>query len=178
MRRLAIFLLALLAIPALAQKEKREPLNENQIEQIREAGTDPNLRITLYTKFLNERADTIKGLTNRAKSHARSQRVDDELQDFTALMDELGSNLDQYGDRKADMRPALKQLDEDCPKWLTILKALPGEPAFDVARKEAIESGQDLADQANRLLSEQTAYFLTHKDEKDQQRAEPKQPQE
>jgi hypothetical protein len=177
MRTVVIFLFALLAIPAIAQKEKREPLTENQIEEIREAGVDPNLRITLYTKYLNEHADTIKGLTSRAKSHARSQRVDDELQDFTALMDELGSNLDQYGERNADMRPALKKLNEDCPKWITIVKALPGEPAFDVSRKEAIESGQDLADQASRLLTEQTAYFLAHKDEKNQQRSEPKSPQ-
>jgi protein-tyrosine-phosphatase len=173
-RLLAVSLLALAAIPASAQKEKREPLSENQIEQIREAGIDPDLRISLYTKFLNEHADTIKGLTSRAKSHARGQRLDDELQDFTALMDELGDNLDQYGDRKADLRKSLKNLNEDCPKWLTILKALPGETTFDVSRKEAIESGQDLADQTSRLLTEQTAYFLAHKDEKNQERAEPK----
>ena len=174
MRPLAIFLLALFVIPVSAQKDQRQPLTENQIEQIREAGIDPDLRISLYTKFLNEHADVIKGLTNRAKSRSRSQRVDDELQDFTALMDELGSNLDQYGDRKADLRKSLKDLNEACPKWLTILKALPGEPAFDVYRKEAIESGDDLSGQATRLLSEQTAYFLAHKEEKSQQRAEPK----
>ena len=182
MRSLAIFLLALLSIsavvqPASAQKEKREPLTETQIEEIREAGIDPNLRVALYTKYLNEHADTIKGLINRGKSRDRVKRIDDELQDLTALMDELGSNLDQYGDRKADMRPALKILNEDCPKWVTTLKSLPGEPAFDVARKEAIESGEDLADQAGRLLTEQTTYFLAHKDEKSQQRAEPKEQQ-
>ena len=173
-RLLAVSLLALVAIPAFAQKDKREPLSENQIEQIREAGIDPDLRISLYTKFLNEHAETIKGLTSRAKSHARGQRLDDELQDFTALMDELGANLDQYGDRKADLRKSLKNLNEDCPRWLTILKALPGEQSFDVSRKEAIESGQDLADQTSRLLTEQTAYFLAHKDEKNQERSEPK----
>ncbi len=63
-------------------------------------------------------------------------------------MDELGSNLDQYSERKADMRKALKALNEDCPKWLTILKALPGEPTFGRLRKEAIESGEDLASEA------------------------------
>ncbi len=160
--------------PILAQKEKREPLTEVQMEQIRDAGIDPNLRISLYTKFIAERAETIKGLTNRAKSAARAKRIDDELQDFAALMDELGDNLDQYGDRNADMRPALKTLNEDCPKWLTILKALPNKPEFDVARKDAIESGEDLTSQTMRLLSEQTAYFAAHKDEKGQQREEPK----
>jgi hypothetical protein len=170
-----LFLVALCAPLTVAQKEKREPLTEAQIEDIREAGVDPNLRVALYTKYANEHAETIKGLINRGKSRDRLKRIDDELQDFTALMDELGSNLDQYGDRKADLRPALKQLNEDCPKWITTLKSLPGEPAFDVARKEAIESADDLSDQATRLLSEQTTYFLAHKDEKNQQRSEPKQ---
>jgi len=164
----------LCTLPACAQKDKREPLNENQIEQIREAGIDPDLRVSLYIKFLEERAETIKGLTNRGKSSARAKRIDDELQDFTALMDELGSNLDQYSERKADMRKSLKTLNDDCPKWHTILTALPGEPTFDVSRKEAIESNEDLTDQAKRLFAEQTAYFLIHKEDKGQQRAEPK----
>ena len=163
-----------LATAAWAQKEQRQPLNDAQIEKIREAGIYPDGRIKLYTQFLDERASTIKGLTNRAKSGARAKRIDDELQDFTALMDELGANLDQYSDRKADLRFSLRKLNELTPKWLSILKALPGEPAFDEARKEAIESGEDLADQGNRLMTEQNTYFATHKDEKGQERAEPK----
>jgi hypothetical protein len=167
-------LLLAVATSLIAQKEERQPLTEVQIEQIREAGIDPSLRITLYTKFLNEHADVIKGLTNRVKSQARSKRLDDELLDFTALLDELSDNLDQYADRKADLRPALKPLTEAVPRWLGILRALAGESGFDEARKEAIESGEDLADQAKRVLSEQTEYFNLHKDEKGQERAEPK----
>jgi hypothetical protein len=159
---------------AAAQKEKRQTLTEAQVEKIREAGIDPDQRIRLYTQFLDEHADTIKGLTNRAKSGARVKRLDDELQDLTSLMDELGSNLDEYSERKADMRIALKKLNDVAPKWQSILKALPGEPGFDEARKESLEAWDDLADQAKRLLAEQTEYFATHKDERGQQRAEPK----
>lgn len=173
-----VFVLALastFAAVAPAQKEKREPLTDAQVEQIREAGIYPDDRINLYTKFVGERADTIKGLTSRGKSNARAQRLDGELQDLTELMDELGSNLDVYSERKADIRKALKNLNEAAPRWLVILRALAGEPGFDVARKEAIESGEDLADQAKRLLAEQTEYFNQHKDEQGQERAEPKQ---
>jgi hypothetical protein len=170
----AVLVCLLLSAPLLGQKEKREPLTEAQIEQIREAGIDPDERVYLYTKFLNEHADVIKGLTNRAKSAARARRLDEELQDFSALMDELGSNLDVYSDRHADIRKSLKQLTEATPRWLGNLRALAGEPEFDLARKEAIESGEDLADQAKRLLTEQTDYFNLHKDEKGQDRAEPK----
>jgi hypothetical protein len=170
----AILICLLLAAPLRAQKEKREPLTDAQIEQIREAGIDPDERVKLYTQFLNEHADVIKGLTNRAKSDARSSRLDGELQDFTVLMDEFGANLDVFSDRHADIRKSLKPLPAATQRWLGILRALAGEPGFDLARKEAIESGEDLADQATRLLSEQTDYFNLHKDEKGQERAEPK----
>ena len=169
--------LACVLLPAAlsAQKEKRDPLTGPEIEQIREAGIDPTERVKLYTKFINEHADTIKGLVNRLKSTSRARRMDDELQDFTELMDELGSNLDTYTDRHADIRKALKELNEATPKWLSMLRGLPGEQGFDLSRKEAIESGEDLSDQAKRLLSEQTEYFNLHKDEAGQDRAEPKQ---
>jgi hypothetical protein len=170
----AILLCSLFAAPIHAQKEKREPLSEDQIEQIREAGVDPDVRVALYTKFINERADNLKVLTNRVKSPARSHRLDGDLQDLTALMDEFGANLDVYSDRHADIRKSLKPLPDATHRWLGILRALAGEPGFDLARKEAIESGEDLADQATRLLTEQTEYFKLHKDEQGQDRAEPK----
>jgi hypothetical protein len=158
----------------VAQKQPRQPLTEPQIEQIREAGIDPAERVKLYTKFLGEHVDAIKGLTNRAHSASRARRLDNELQDLTALIDELGSNLDQYGERKADMRAALKPLSEDAVHWLEVLSSLPSEPGFDVARKEAIDSDKDLSDQSAQMLKEQTEYFKLHKDERGQDRAEPK----
>lgn len=159
---------------AIAQKQTRQPLTEPQIEKIREAGVDPDERVKLYTKFLDERVDTIKGLTVRAHSGSRTKRLDDELQDLTALMDELGSNLDQYGERKADLRAALKPLCEASGHWLEVLRALPSDPGFDLSRKEAIDSGKDLSDQSTQMLKEQTDYFNLHKDERGQERTEPK----
>jgi hypothetical protein len=170
-----VFVLVLcVGSPLCAQKDKPEPLTEKQIEEIREAGINPNERVKLYTKYLDEHADIIKGLTNRSKSLGRTKRLDEELQSMTALMDEFGSNLDIYSDRHADIRNGLKPLTETSQRWLGILRALPGEPGFDLARKEAIESGEDLADQGKRLLAEQTDYFNLHKDEQGQDRAEPK----
>jgi hypothetical protein len=167
-------LACLAATPLVAQKEKRDPLSPAEVEKIREAGIDPAERIKLYTQFVNEHVTTVRNLTNRGKSESRSKRLDDELQDLTALMDELGTNLDTYSDRHADLRVALKPLADDSQHWLSVLRALAGEPGFDLSRKEAIESGQDLADQSERLLREQTEYFNLHKDERGQERSEPK----
>jgi hypothetical protein len=171
------FILAcgLLSLPLLAQQEeKHDVLTGPQIEQIREAGIYPDGRVKLYTKFIDEHADTIKGLTTRARSAARTHRLDGELEDFTALMDELGSNLDTFSDRKADVRKSLKELTDATQRWLVILHALPDAQGDDLTLKEAIESGSDLADQAKTMLAEQTKYFELHKDERGQDRAEPK----
>jgi hypothetical protein len=160
-----------------AQKMRHGTLTEAEVEQVREAGIFPNERVALYTKFLELRAAKIKSLTNRPKSGDRVLEIDGLLQDFTSLMDEEGSNLDQYSDRHSDIRKALKTLTEATPRWLQILRALPGESGFDLSRKEGIESGEELADQAKRLLSEQEEYFKTHKDEKGQERNDDKKPE-
>ncbi|MGA8041267.1 MAG: hypothetical protein WCA37_00550 [Terracidiphilus sp.] len=165
--------LSLAAQSASAQQGRHDPLTPQQVDQIREAGIDPNNRILLYTKFVNEHVDTVRDLLKEGLSTSRAQKMDDELQMVTALADELGSNLDQYGARKADLRRALKKLNEDAPKWMDAIRALPAHPAFDLSRKEALESGQDLRDEAAEMLTEQTAYFKEHKEEKGQERAEP-----
>jgi hypothetical protein len=168
-----IVLCLVLALPSFAQKQKREPLTEAQIEKIAEAGIDPNARIALYTQYLNEHADAIKAMSIRKTSDVRANKLNDALLDFSALMDELDDNLDMFTERKADIRKSLDKLTEATPRWQGILKALAGEPTFNLARKEAIESGQDLSDQAKRLLLEQTDYFKQHPDEAGQERVEP-----
>ena len=170
----AVFCCLFVATSLHGQKKKREPLTEAQVEKIAEAGIDPNARVGLYTQYLNEHADAIKALSVRAKSEARANRLNDALEDFTALQDELSDNLDLFAERKADIRKSLKKLTEDAPRWQGILRALIGDPVFDVSRKEAIESGQDLIGDAQRLLQEQTEYFKQHPDEVGQDRWEPK----
>jgi hypothetical protein len=167
-------ILLLTSWPLISQTHKREPLTEAQIDEIREAGIDPPGRIALYTKYLNEHAEVIKGFISRGLSASRNRQLDQQLQDFTALMDELGSNLDMYSERHADIRKALKPLGESVQQWLAMLRGLKSEPAFEVARKESIESCEDLDNQVISITAEQADYFKQHKDESGQERAEPK----
>jgi len=175
MRILAAFIAGLsLAAVLSAQKIKREPLTEAQQDQIAEAGIAPVARVNLYVKFLGEHAETIQELIKRAKSPARSRRIDGELQDFAALMDELGDNLDVYSERKADIRKSLKGLNEGVQAWQRVLHDLPSEPGFELSLKDALDSSSDLATQARQITSDQEAYFKAHPDEKGQDRWEPK----
>lgn|GEM_PF-808999 len=176
-KRTNVFLLTCVLIcmvPGYAQREKRQPLNERQIEQIREAGVFPDQRVHLYTGFIAEKIDSIDALGKRGKSSARTSRLDETLMDLAALADELSSNLDQYGERKADLRKSLKGLNEALPHWTATLRELAAEPGFDLSRKEALDSLADLSELATQMEKEQNAYFEAHKDERGQQRAEPK----
>ncbi len=159
--------------PALwAQRNQPEPLTEAQQEAIAEAGIDPAARIDLYVKYLNQRADTIKRLIPRPEA-ARGRRIDNELQNFSELIDELASNLDEYGGRKADLRKSLKPLNESIARWQTILKSLPDDPTYEISRNDSTDSVSDLADQAKKLTADQEEYFKEHKNAKGQQREEP-----
>jgi hypothetical protein len=169
-----ILAVILASTPLAAQKNKPEPLTEAQQDQIAEAGIFPVSRIGVYVKFLDERSDTIKGLIPRAHSQARDARLNGELQKFTALMDELGDNLDVYSERKADIRKALKPLNEGVARWQQALHALPSEPGFELSLKDALDSVTDLSDQTRQLTADQDAYFKAHPDEKNQDRSEPK----
>lgn len=162
----------LMAVPLSAQKRTHETLTEAQQEQIAEAGVNPDARIGLYTKFLNERAETIKGLTNRHES-GRGRRLDTELQEFASLIDELASNLDEYGDRKADLRKSLKHLNEAVASWHDILHNLQSDSAYEIARNDAAEALNDLSDQTKKLTAEQEEYFKLHKKSNGQEREEP-----
>ena len=175
MRTLAAILFCLLlALPLAGQSRQREPLTQDQQDQIANAGDSPVARIGLYVKFLNDRSDTIQGLIKRAHSAARMQRIDNELQDFTALMDELNDNLDLYSERKADIRKSLKGLNEGIVRWQGVLHALPSEPGFELSLKEALDSIGDLSDQARQITADQEAYFKAHPDQKNQDRYEPR----
>ena len=158
-----------------AQKDHHDPLTEAQVEKIREAGIYPNDRIKLYTEYVNDHVNAVKSLINRGKSDARASRLDNELQDVATLMDELGSNLDEYSDRHADIRVALRPLADESQHWLSITQSACRRRPFDLSRKEAIEAGEDLADQAQRVFcANRLTTSPLHKDEKGQERAEPK----
>lgn len=175
---IAVLMLFLLSAPLSAQRQVRDPLTPAQADEIAKAGIDPTQRVHLYTKYLDEHADAIKALEKRADTPARNNRIANDLEDFANLMDELGSNLDVYSDHKADIRKALKPLNEAIQRWQTVLKTLPSESAFDLARTDALDSSNDLADQAKQMMQDQDSYFEEHKDQAGQEWHVPTRPPE
>jgi hypothetical protein len=147
-----------------AQKDK-DPLTDDEIDQVREMRDQPVQRIKLYLKFIEERISAIKQIGPDPKAADRKAELRGKLEEFTHLSDELQDNLDTFDDAHADIRKALKDLVPASAKWHDIIKQAAPDPAYDFSQETALDSAQSTADQAKELLQSQEKYFAEHKDE-------------
>jgi septation ring formation regulator EzrA len=151
--------------PRLLAQDQNDPLSEDEIQQIRDNKTNPNERIKLYQKFIDQRLDAIRQLSGPKSDNERAQ-VRDKLEEFTRLCDELQDNLDTYDEAHADIRKSLKELVADTARWPDALKAAGADPSYDFAHKTALEAAKSAADEVHQLSLEQDVYFDAHKKER------------
>jgi hypothetical protein len=170
-RRIACLLVFIL-LPAvgfvgqLHAQEPNDPLTDEEVQQIRDNKTNPNERIKLYMKFIDERLDAIKQLAGPGKSPNEKAQVRDKLEEFTSLCDELQDNLDTYDAAHADIRKSLKDLVADTARWPAALKAAGSDPDYDFSQKTALEAAQSATDEARQMSISQDVYFDVHKKER------------
>jgi hypothetical protein len=145
--------------------QNKDPLSDEEIDQVREARNLPVPRIKLYQKFIEQRIDAIKELGPNPKSEDRKAELRAKFEEFTRLADELQDNLDTFDDAHADLRKALKDLVPASAKWPDILKMAAADSTYDFSRRTALDAAESTSDQAKKLLESQTKYFSEHKDE-------------
>lgn len=145
--------------------QNKDPLSDDEIDQVREARNLPVARIKLYQKFIEQRIDAIKELGPNPKSEDRKALLRAKFEEFTRLADELQDNLDTFDDAHADLRKALKDLVPASAKWPDILKMAAADSTYDFSRRTALDAAESTGDQARKLLESQTKYFSEHKDE-------------
>src|SRR5689334_6624637 len=79
------------------QIQKRDPLTEDESDKLRELAQEPDKRIKLLLKFTQARLATIEQMEGDARlATGRGKQIHDMLEDFTALIDELDDNIDEY----------------------------------------------------------------------------------
>ena len=164
---LASFLL--LATSLLAQTKRHDALNDNEIDQLRETAQEPEKRLPLIVEFARARLAAIDQMRQDPRfADERPQRIHDLLQDFGQIMDELSDNLDDYADRKVDIRKPLAKVIEGTTEFQLKLRSLKeSADAGGGASKEGstyrfvlqddTESVNSTLDDARKLLDEQNA---------------------
>ncbi|MGC1363333.1 MAG: hypothetical protein WA419_11075 [Silvibacterium sp.] len=165
-RILAALLLAspLLCVTLHAQRDK-DPLNDNEVDQIREVRDQPVERIKLYQKFIQQRIDAIKQLGPNPSGEDLKAQLRAKYEEFTHLSDELQDNLDTFDEAHADIRKALKDLVPASAKWPDILNQASPDRTYDFSRKTALDAAQSTSDDAKKIYEDQKKYFAEHKDE-------------
>jgi hypothetical protein len=113
----------LFAIPATAQKHP-DPLNQLEIDQLRDTAQDPLERLKLYVGFARARLQALDQARSDPKVADRGAETHDRLQDFLDIFDELNDNVDTFADRKEDLRKALKVVIEGDSEFQSKLRAL------------------------------------------------------
>ena len=154
-----------LAISPLFAQSKKDPLTEQQIEDVREAGDEPVQRIKLFVGYVEERANGIHSLTTEAGAQNRAARMHNLLDEFTRLSDDLEDNMDNFNDQHADLRKVLKEIVDKSGQWGTVLNQPPPSSQYDFVRKTALESNQSVHDAAVQMLADQEKYFIEKKKE-------------
>jgi hypothetical protein len=161
----AIFALALVCItPALASR--RDPLTDKEADQIREASMEPEKRLPLFVQFARVRLETIEHMRSDPRFGAeRGPQIHDLLEDFTALIDELGDNLDDSAQGGGDIRKPLKTIIESLTSFQLKLRAVQeskNDPAFakefhdyDFVLQSAIDSVNGGLDSARKTMEDQ-----------------------
>jgi hypothetical protein len=95
-----------------AQLRRREPLTPLEIDQLRDAAMDPSTRLKLFVHFARTRLAAVEQARNDPKATDRGQQTHDRLQEFVDIYDELNENIDNFIERKEDLRKPLKAVIE------------------------------------------------------------------
>jgi len=165
MKTRAVILLLLFACcgwRAQAQTRSRDPLTQQEVDQMRDTADFPNKRLELMIGFARARMKSISDLRTATKiPPTRPQQIHELLEDFLTLIDEIDDNIDMYGEHKTDMRKGLRLLIEADSEWQLQLRQLqeqsPPEELqqYSFVLTNAKEGVKDSAQGARESLDEQ-----------------------
>lgn len=163
MKILAAILLATVFATAQGQMH-HEPLNDREIDEMRQTAQDPKKRIGLLLGFARERVLAIERLRNSPKPGlGDAGKTADLLSDLAILIDELDDNLAMYSEHSEDLRLPLRHVldaEEEFQQKLSALNdtATPLQKRrFVAALEDASDSLQSSTESARALLADQIA---------------------
>lgn len=161
--RFAILAVCLAAAsnPCTSQR-RQEPLTDREIEQVRENAIDPVKRLAVFQKILDERIDRIQALVGKKYEAGKIDDLHDWMQQVADIAGELEENLETYAHDHTDVRKALPKLSAATQRWKSVLNQPESNDRYDLIRKFALDSVDDVQKTANDLLAEQARYFKEH----------------
>jgi hypothetical protein len=157
----------------LAAERRRDPLNQEEVNQLRDAMLDPSERLKLYVKFSRDRMVKLEQMRSDPKTQERPLKTHDMLEDFLALYGELDDNVEMYVGRKEDLRKPLKLVIEADTEFQSKLRALKNSASakseetsqYEFVLADAVDTVDSSADDHRKTLVEVEEY-MKHKKKK------------
>jgi hypothetical protein len=175
-RKLVVLLLLLTVVTAA---KRRDPLTEAETDKLREVATEPFKRMKLLIEFAEARLLAIDQMRADPKlTEGRGQKVHDLLEDFTAILDEINSNLDMYAGRplnkddKKDFRKGLKAVIEADDKFELKLRTLKSAVDSDPQAKIEYQEYHYVLQDAEDALKSSADVAREYMNDKDQDKEE------
>ncbi len=167
---MVLSLALLIALSASAQR-RHDPLNNEEINQLRDAMLEPDQRLKLYVTFARDRMNKLEQMRADPKTTDRARQTHDMLADFLSVYDELNDNVDMYVGRKDDIRKPLKLVIEADIEFQSKLRALKDAADADDAEAKqyefllsnAIETVDSSADDHRSTVTEVEQYVKRKK---------------
>jgi hypothetical protein len=162
----AAFFVILLYTSALSQR-RGDPLNPEEIDQLRDTAVEPEKRMKLFVAFARARLVALEQMRSNPKTHQL-------LQEFVTIYDELNDNLENFDERKADLRKAIKTVIEGDTEFQAKLRALKDDTRgskdeaaqYQFILSNAIESVDSSAEDHRKMAAEQEEVWKHRKKEK------------
>ena len=166
--------LLVLLTPAFAQRH-HDPLNDLEIDQLREANLEADKRLKLIVSFARARLASLDQARSDPKATDRAQATHDWLTDFVDIYDELNDNIDMYVDRKDDLRKPLGAVIEADAEFQSRLRALKDDISnkkeetrpYEFVLTSAIESVDSSIQDHRQLLRQQEEAWKNRKKKKE-----------
>jgi hypothetical protein len=127
-RKLGGFVLALALLSTVWAQRRRDPLNPNEADLLRDAAQEPAARLKLYVQFARTRLASLEQVRADPKATDRAQQTHDRLQDFLDVYDEMNDNIDTFVERRSDLRKPLKAIVEADTEFQAKLRAVKSSP--------------------------------------------------
>lgn len=154
--------LLMCALGAAGGQRRESALADAEVEKLRDLAQAPADRVMAFVGFLDRRTQEIDRLGVGRRKPGREDDIHDQMEQFTTIADDLDDNLEDYSKRHADLRKVLPKLVAATERWGTALKTPPEDERYGVSRKLALETLNDIHEEAVKMLEEQKAYFLAH----------------
>jgi len=153
----------LVVLPISPAQGRHDPLTQAEIDQLRDTAQEAPERLKLYVQFARDRLVKLEQARSDPKVKDRGQLTHDGLDDFLSVYNELDENVDNFADRRDDLRKALKTVIEGDTEFQSKLRAIKNAAGvsaeeasqYEFVLRDAVTTVDESVDDHRKLLAEQ-----------------------